>query len=189
MNVDDQHFLSRLLLQPMPSERQQIQPHLRQAAVMIPLVQRAQGLHVVLTQRSFQLRHHPGQICFPGGRFDAEDQTLQTTAIRETSEELGILRRQIEVYSELPMRHTLTGFHIQPFIGLIHPPLQYQKNEAEVLEIFELPLKQLLHFDVYKKDTFIRHNTEHEFIALTIDHWFIWGATARILYQLMNCMR
>ena len=180
-----QHFLSRLILQ----STQEFPDNLigqNPAAVLIPLVKRGEGLHVVMTQRSFSLRHHPGQICFPGGRYDTNDILLSQTALRETEEELGISMQQIQLLRELPIRHTLTGFNIRPYIGLLHPPYQYQINQDEVLAVFEIPLSQLLTPHAFQKLRIIRRGSVHEIIGLTINDWFIWGATARILHSLME---
>jgi len=92
-----EHFLNRFLLQNAPLAPVDIHPGTHDAAVLIPIILRADGWTVLFTQRSWQLRHHPGQVCFPGGRKDNTDSSLQMTAIREMEEELGITEKQIRV--------------------------------------------------------------------------------------------
>ena len=95
---------------------------LRDAAVLVPLVVREPGLHVLLTQRTDHLHHHPGQISFPGGRVEDGDASDVETALRETEEEIGLDRRHIEIVGRLPRYHTVTGFAISPVVGVVTPP-------------------------------------------------------------------
>lgn len=179
-----EHFLNRFLLQNAPLTPVDIHPGTHDAAVLIPIILRDDGWSVLFTQRSWQLRHHPGQVCFPGGRKDNTDSSLQMTAIREMEEELGITEKQIRVLGQLSSGHTFTGYQIHPYLALIQPPFKITPAKDEVSAVFELPLETLLDLKTYQPLITTRNGTTHKIIGLTVDGWFIWGATARILYQL-----
>lgn len=154
------------------------------SAVLIPLVERQGCVYVLLTQRSAQLRHHPSQISFPGGKVDRSDSNLQATALRETKEELGIIPEQINIFGQLPVHHTITGFTVTPFIGFVDSNYQPQINEAEVAKLFELPLRDVLtnrdHFNL----SITRDERRHQIYFKPTQGWPIWGITAAILEQL-----
>jgi len=178
------HFLNRFLLQNTSLTSINAHQGARDAAVLIPLISRPDGWYVLFTQRSWQLRHHAGQICFPGGRKDSSDDSLQTTALREMEEELGITEKQIKILGKLPSGHTVTRYLIHPYLALIQPPFDLKPAKDEVAAVFELPLDKLLDIKTYKPFVTFRHGKPHKVIGLTIDGWFIWGATAKILYEL-----
>lgn len=179
-----EHFLNRFVLQTARQERTEPAAQTRDAAVIIPLVQRTEGWFVLFTQRSWQLRYHPGQICFPGGRKDSSDLSLQMTGLREMEEELGIPASQIEIIGELSGGQTLSGYQIHPYLARLHTPFSLLPAKAEVAEVFELPLNALLEISNYHSLMITRNNKPHKIIGLTVNDWFIWGATARMLYQL-----
>lgn len=184
----DSHFISRYLLQ---RSSLQFSPPINDkqpAAVLIPIIPRQQGYSVLFTQRSWQLRHHAGQVCFPGGKFDADDGLLHQTAIREMHEETGISMKQITLLGPLSISQTLTGFNIQPFIGIVDPEYVAFPAPEEVAAIFELPLAELMNSNNYHRMHIQRHGKSHEIIGLTINRWFIWGATAKILFEMMKQM-
>jgi 8-oxo-dGTP pyrophosphatase MutT (NUDIX family) len=178
------HFLNRFLLQNNPLTSVDTHQGARDAAVLIPLISRPDGWYVLFTQRNWQLRHHPGQICFPGGKKDDSDISLQMTALREMEEELGIAESQIKILGQLSSGHTVTGYLIHPYLALIRSPFHLKPAKDEVAAVFELPLGKLLDINAYKPFITLRHGKQHKVIGLTIDGWFIWGATAKILYQL-----
>ncbi|PVZ69797.1 CoA pyrophosphatase [Pelagibaculum spongiae] len=152
------------------------------SAVLIPFVQRPQGLQILLTQRSEHLRHHPGQISFPGGKIDHEDASAEAAALREMEEELGVPESSLKLLGRLPEYVTGTGFSIAPIAALMEPhPLTI--NQGEVAEAFEVPADWIL-----LQDNFQNHNVEfngklRQFYSLTWQERFIWGATAGILYN------
>ena len=183
MNRTD-HFLSRFMLQKHHGEQSSKAPETRDAVVIIPLISRAEGWSVLFTQRSWQLRHHPGQVCFPGGRKDTSDTSLQMTGLRELEEELGIPSHQIQIIGELTGGQTLSGYHIHPYLARLHHPFTVSPAKAEVEAVFELPLELLLDTNNYQSLIIQRNNKPHKIIGLTVDNWFIWGATAKMLYQL-----
>ena len=161
---------------------------LREAAVLVPLVNRPDGLSVLLTQRTDHLHHHPGQISFPGGRIESEDGSALEAALRETEEEIGLSREHIEVLGHLPEYRTVTGFAITPFVGVVSPPLRLRLDDFEVAEVFEVPLAFLL--DMRNEE---RHQIEYqgvlrEYSAMPYQGRFIWGATAGMLVSLRSLL-
>ncbi|THF67055.1 CoA pyrophosphatase [Pseudothauera nasutitermitis] len=157
---------------------------LRPAAVLVPVVDRPEGLSVLLTKRTDHLHHHPGQISFPGGRVERADTSAVMTALRETQEEIGLGAERIELLGELAEYATGTGFSVTPVVGLVHPPFTLQLDAFEVAEAFEVPLTFLL--DPANRQ---RHRMEYqgrmrEYYAIPYRDHFIWGATAGILVQL-----
>ena len=157
------------------------------AAVLIPVV-----LHkspsVLLTRRTDHLKAHGGQISFPGGRRERQDQSPDATALRETEEETGLNRSHIDVVGRLDDYFTVTGFQITPIVGLLTPPLHLQPDRFEVAEVFEVPLdfvmdpKNTLHQTV-KKD-----GKRRRYVAIPYQNYYIWGATAGILVHLREVL-
>lgn len=161
---------------------------LRPAAVLVPLVVRDEGLTVLLTQRTDHLHHHPGQISFPGGGVEDNDESPLATALRETEEEIGLDRSRVEVLGYLPEYRTVTGFAIRPVVGAVMPPLQLRLDEFEVASVFEVPLAFLL--DARNEE---RHRIEYrgvlrEYSAMPYQGKFIWGATAGMLVSLRKLL-
>ncbi|MBY0123156.1 CoA pyrophosphatase [Bacillus sp. S/N-304-OC-R1] len=129
-------------------------------AILIPLIQRDDGLHILFEVRSLQLRRQPGEICFPGGRVDKTDKDERHTAIRETSEELGISESSIDDVYPLDYMISPFGTMIYPFVGLIRDSEEIEFNRSEVEEIFTVPLSFLKNT---KPETFqIQYRVEPE---------------------------
>lgn len=142
--MDRHELLTRFQLQrPAPAHRLAI-GGLSPAAVLIPVVMRDEGLSVLLTRRSPRLRHHGGQISFPGGRQDPGDENLIATALRETEEELGIPARLIEVIGTLNPLNTVSRFEVLPVLGLLNGNYPLILSPDEVDHAFEVPLTHLL---------------------------------------------
>ncbi|WP_415033175.1 CoA pyrophosphatase [Azonexus sp.] len=154
------------------------------AAVLFPIVQRAEGYTVLLTQRTDHLRDHAGQISFPGGRVDAEDVSPQATALRETEEEIGLARQHIEICGYLPQYHTGTGFVVTPVVGLIKPPFTVRPDPFEVAEIFEVPLAFLLDPANHQRHSIFLRGALRHYYAMPYGRHFIWGATAGMIHSL-----
>lgn len=158
---------------------------LRPAAVLLPIVDRAEaGLNVLLTRRADHLHHHPGQISFPGGRREAEDGSPTITALRETEEEIGLPRSRVEVLGELPDYHTGTGFCITPIVGVIKPPFDLVPDSFEVAEVFEVPLEFLLNPMNHQRHSMTREGRVRNYYAMPYGSYYIWGATAGIILSL-----
>ena len=157
---------------------------LKPAAVLIPIIVRGNEVSVLLTRRSQQLRHHPGQICFPGGRRDAEDESLAATALRETHEELGIPAHCIQLLGQLPEHVTVSRYRVVPYLGLLQADYPLHPARDEVAEAFELPLWPLLEASYYGSWLTQRNQHSHRVYGITVHNRLIWGTTARILWQL-----
>jgi 8-oxo-dGTP pyrophosphatase MutT (NUDIX family) len=157
------------------------------ASVLVPIVAHDE-LSVVFTQRTSHLKHHSGQISFPGGRAEPEDLTPELTALRETEEELGLARDRVEVLVRMPQYCTRTGFCVTPVVGLLAPPLVLSPDRREVEEVFEVPLGFLL--DPRNHE---RHTREYQgqmvgYYVIQYGERRIWGATAGMIVNLYRML-
>lgn len=162
---------------------------LREAAVLVPLIERADGLWVLFTQRNANLNAHGGQISFPGGRQETYDADRIATALRETEEEIGLQRDYIEVLGSLPDYITGTGYHVSPVVGLVRSGFTLQPDAGEVAEVFEVPLAFLMDPARHERRLLRWVDGERKFYAMPYPreeggHRFIWGATAAMLRNL-----
>lgn len=156
----------------------------RPSAVLVPIVERPQGLQLLLTQRALHLRHHPGQISFPGGKYEDDDITLTKTAIRETMEEIGIAAHQIELVGQLSRYRTVSMFEITPIVAFVDPGYQTRLNRGEVDHAFEVPLREVLDHPSHFSIAIQRGNQQYDVFFKPCSGKPIWGATAAILEQL-----
>ncbi len=154
---------------------------LRPAAVLVPLVERDAGLSVVLTRRSRFLRHHPGQIAFPGGKIDRGDGSAEAAALREAEEEIGLPRGHVEVIGALPAHHTVTRYTVTPVVARIPVDFQGVAEVGEVDEIFEVPLGFLLDPANLQVQARVWQGAERAYYAIPYGPYYVWGATARML--------
>ena len=160
----------------------------RASAVLVGLQEKEREPHLVLTRRTDHLKHHPGQICFPGGRFEPErDNDLAETVHREVEEELGIAAQQIELWSRLPDIDTMTGFTITPLFGLLRTE-QYQPCDEEVAEVLEVPLSFFFDPKNTQRKTLTYQGKQHAYWAYQYQEHFIWGATAKIIQGLVESL-
>lgn len=159
------------------------------AAVLVPLIDHADGMSVLLTRRTDHLPDHAGQIAFPGGRRGRGDRTPEDTALRETEEEVGIRRKQVQIIGRLDVHETRTKYRVMPIIGVIDPPLSVVPEPAEVAHIFEVPLDFVLDPANHRVETYKGANTGRKYHAMPYGEHYIWGLTARILFQLATVLR
>jgi len=158
------------------------------AAVLVPLVDRPEGLTILLTRRTDHLSAHAGQISFPGGRQDEPDLTPLETALRETEEEIGLARRNVRVIARLDNYLVGTGFRITPLLGLVAPPFELSPDPFEVAEVFEVPLGLALEPENYTRESRHIAGRERRFNVLRYGDYYIWGATASILVNLRHAL-
>jgi len=159
------------------------------AAVLVPLVNRPQGLQVLLTQRSADMPDHPGQISFPGGRVEPDDASLAAAALREATEEVGLPAPQVTVLGHLSEYETVTGFRVTPVVGWVEPPLALTPDPVEVADVFEVPLAFLLDPQNQQRHYRMLGTTRRDFWAIPYRERFIWGATAAMLLILDRTLR
>lgn len=151
------------------------------AAVLIPLVDHPEGLSVVLTKRAAHLKHHAGQISFPGGRLEQCDEGPAAAALRETKEEIGLEQERVEIVGYLGNYLTITGYSVTPVVGIVQPGFSLDIDETEVEEAFEVPLDYL-----FERTNALRR--EKRFLGVRVPYYEIpyrrhniWGATAGML--------
>jgi 8-oxo-dGTP pyrophosphatase MutT (NUDIX family) len=155
------------------------------AAVLVPLYLERGGLHAVFTKRHGDLRRHPGEISFPGGRYDEGEQDLRATALREAQEEIGLPPDAVDVVGALQPTPTIaTGYAVYPFVGLIDPGRTWTPSAREVSEVLELPISALL--AGYARRRLIRRGVPIRTDTYLVGDHLIWGATARILADLFD---
>lgn len=154
------------------------------AAVLVPLVEREDGLTVLLTRRADHLKHHGGQISFPGGRLEEHDLGPAEAALREAEEEVGLPPAHVDVIGYLDNYITITGYCVTPVIALVRPGFDLVIDETEVAEAFEVPLRHVM-------DPVQVLRREKRFLGVSISyyeipylHYNIWGATAGMLVSL-----
>jgi 8-oxo-dGTP pyrophosphatase MutT (NUDIX family) len=159
------------------------------AAVLVPLVNRPQGLQVLLTQRSADLPDHPGQISFPGGRVEAADVSLAAAALREATEEVGLPPSQVTVLGQLSEYDTVTGYRVTPIVGWVEPPFSLAPDPIEVADVFEVPLAFLLDPANQQRHYRMLGTRRRDFWAIPYGERYIWGATAAMLLMLDRTLR
>ena len=161
--------------------QQKLDVPLKPAGVLVPLMQRPEGLSVLLTQRASHLTHHAGQVSFPGGRMEAHDTDVRATALRETHEEVGIEPQKIDVIGYLRSMPTITGFAVTPVVGLVSGEVDLVIDQTEVDYAFEVPLGHLLDA---RNDRYVDREYDGQTFSLVEFHYEgerIWGATAYML--------
>jgi peroxisomal coenzyme A diphosphatase NUDT7 len=178
-------------------------------AVMLPLIEKEDGIHVLFEVRSKELRRQPGEICFPGGRIDEDDKDEKSAAIRETVEELGMKEENITEIFPLDFMISPFGMIIYPYVGLINHPEKIHPNPKEVGEVFTVPLNFFLenepkvyhiHFKVEPEENFpfdlIVGGENYKWQSRGLDEYFyiydenvIWGLTAKILAHFIDIIK
>lgn len=192
--MDKQNFLQQFQLNPIvgyhPESIERVaqirDEDLRQAAVVVGLVERENGLNVIFTKRAAHLKHHPGQVSFPGGKYEQSDPTLQHTALRELQEEIGIVKEQVKVIGQLPALNTISKFSVTPIVALIDSDYEPKIDRNEVDSIFEVPAEYVFdqanlhsHLVDFKK-------VKHRVFAMPFKDQLIWGVTAQIVQSMQQ---
>lgn len=154
---------------------------LRPAGVLVPISITSGAPRVILTKRSSALKHHPGQIAFPGGKQDEGDADVTAAALREAWEEIGLPHKLPQVIGHLPEHETVTGFQVTPVVALLDQDFQLRPEPGEVDEVFSVPLEHLLNLDNYIIESRRWRGTRRYYFTVPFGPYYIWGATARML--------
>jgi 8-oxo-dGTP pyrophosphatase MutT (NUDIX family) len=174
----------------LPAALERLRPRkLVPAAVLLPIIDRPSGLTVLFTVRAPGLRHHGGQVSFPGGRLDPGDPGPREAALRESAEEIGLAAALVEVVGYLPNYLTITGYSVTPVVGFVRPEFDLAPDATEVSEAFEVPLDILLAPGSMQ----LRHK---RFMGVRLPYYEmpwgehrIWGATAAMLVNFCDTLR
>lgn len=154
---------------------------LRPAGVLMPFVETRTGLELVLTKRSSALKHHPGQIAFPGGKRDELDTDIRATALREAHEEIGLVPDHVDVLGQLPEHETVTGFTVTPVLGLVRTEFTAIVEPGEVEEAFRVPFDHVADLSKFRKQGRFWQGQMRWYETVPMGPYYIWGATARML--------
>ncbi len=154
---------------------------LRPAGVLVPISLATDTPRLILTKRSSALKHHPGQIAFPGGKVDAADTDACAAALREAWEEIGLPQELPQIVGCLPEHETVTGFSVTPVVALIREEFTVRPEAGEVAEVFSVPLSHVLDPKKYIIESRRWRGTRRRYYTVPYGSYYIWGATARIL--------
>ncbi len=160
------------------------EPVLRPAAVLVPLVERRNGLTVLLTQRADHLSSHAGQVSFPGGRVEQHDESHVEAALRETEEEIGLAREFVSISGMLDIYRTGTGYAVHPVVGFVREGFDLVADQSEVAEIFEVPFEFLMDPANHQKRKTHWNGKDRTYYEMPYGNYYIWGATAGMLVNL-----
>ena len=159
------------------------------AAVLLPLYKKQGEYHILLTRRTQKVEHHKGQISFPGGARQEDDEGLMDTALRETFEEIGVCPEDVEVLGELDNMGTLTSnYLVTPFVGIIPYPYELRVNCDEIDELVEVPLSALADKRNHREEVYVIEGIKFKATMFDYRGHVIWGATARILEQFLDLL-
>lgn len=159
---------------------------LRPAAVLVAYQMVSQVPYLVLTKRASALKHHPGQIAFPGGKCDDADQDITQTAQREAWEEIGLAPDAVEILGHLPPHETVTGFSVTPVLGWVNSDFVPIAAEREVAEVFKVPLDHVTNQDNYLVQSRRWRGQWRHYYTVPYGPYYIWGATACILRRIIG---
>jgi 8-oxo-dGTP pyrophosphatase MutT (NUDIX family) len=178
---DDMHWLAGASAEVAARMRAALPARRTPAAVLVPLVEHASGMTVLLTQRAATLKDHAGQISFPGGRIEPEDADAWHAALREAREEIGLSSELVEFAGYLPDHVVISGFQVTPVVGFVNPEYQLKIAAAEVHDVFEVPLDYILDAANHKTRQRKIGELTVEIHDIPYGERNIWGATAAML--------
>jgi len=162
-------------------------PGLRRAGVLAPLFVRDGRLWILFTLRTETVEHHRGQFSFPGGGEEPGDASLWDTALREAEEEIGLKREDVIALGSLSPLVTVTSFYVEPYVAAIPQPYVFRPHAAEIAEVLEVPVASLMNPDILEKRTL--PGREELILFYHYEGRVIWGATARMLEELLGALR
>lgn len=157
---------------------------LRPAGVLVPVLVDQGQARLFLTKRSSSLRHHPGQIAFPGGKQDHGDADVIAAALREAREEIGLAPENVRVLGTMPNHETVTGFAVTPVVAEVIAPFAPVAEPGEVAEVFQVPLDHVMAPSRYSVEARRWRGARRKYYTVPYGPYYIWGATARILHAL-----
>ena len=155
-----------------------------EAAVLIPMRRGPGGAEIILTKRTASLRHHPGQIAFPGGRRDASDPSAEATALREAEEEIGLAAHQVDIVGACGRHQTVTGFEVTPVFGFVDSGFKPTPDAGEVAEVFSVPFSFLMDRSNTRVEARYWKGQARRYYVIPYGPYYIWGATARMIVAL-----
>ncbi|HTM10782.1 MAG TPA: CoA pyrophosphatase [Verrucomicrobiae bacterium] len=159
----------------------------KEAAVLVPIQEKEDGEHLVLTQRTETVNSHRGQVAFPGGKIEPHDASAEAAALRETHEEIGIAAGHVRVLGQLDQIMASSGYIVTPVVGIVPNPYEFRLNPAETAALFSVPLSALLAEGCFKIEPRLHQPERRDPIYhFYYESWDIWGATARIILQLLE---
>lgn len=161
---------------------------LRPAGVLVGVLAQGNEARLYLTKRSSALKHHPGQIAFPGGKQDETDADVTAAALREAHEEIGLDPANVEVLGLMPAHETVTGFHVTPVIALVREPFTPVPELGEVEEVFDVPLEHVLTAANFSVQSRRWRGSRRHYYTVPFGPYYIWGATARILRSMADAL-
>jgi 8-oxo-dGTP pyrophosphatase MutT (NUDIX family) len=159
----------------------------KQAAVMVLLTEEI-APQIIFTLRSKHLNQHAGEVCFPGGKWESQDRSLLSTALRETHEEIGLAPAMVDVLGALPARATRSGAMVQPFVGKIPAGCRFDLNHHELEALFSVPLTDFHRGLQVRTDIFERNGQRFRIPAYVYENYKIWGFTAGITTELLQLL-
>ncbi len=161
---------------------------LRPAGVLAAFLQKDTGLELILTKRASHLKHHPGQVALPGGKQEDDDSDATAAALREAWEEVGLPIGQVEVLGHLPAHESISAFWMIPTVGIVHGDVSLRAEPGEVDEIFSVPFSHITNPDRFSIQARRWQGVSRRYYVAPYGPYYIWGATARILFGLARLM-
>lgn len=170
-------------------EKKEISGNYKPSSVLIPLYECDGETFIIFTKRSQKLKHHKGQISFPGGKFETSDIDLKTTALRETYEEIGIKQEDVTIIGQMDSMITITNFEVTPYIGHFKYPYEFKVNSDEIDVLIKTPLKHFFDESISRIEKKMIFGEEIDVHFYDYNEYTIWGATGKMLHDFLKIIR